>query len=161
MVFNSGASRWDEILPDPPDTIDNIIVNTNYPTLRIAPHGGSWLAWLGGRDGAIDAINQTVTIPYGAKNGVLRYYLYMTTEESGTAQDFFILRLRRLDGNVIQQIEYLDNTFADRNHWVLREINVPLESLQGQTVRMQIKGITNQVNKSSFFIDDISLIVSD
>ncbi len=156
--FESGATSWDE---QEPELMENIIVNTSYPTLTIPPHNGNWLAWLGGRDNASDSINQSFTVPNGAKRAVLRYYLYLSTEESGSARDFFVIRLRTPGGNVIQELEFLDNTFADRNRWVLREINVPVESLQGQTLRMQIKGMTDAANKTNFYVDDLSLIVSE
>ncbi len=152
--FESGHADWVE--PANP-----LIFRTGDPGLTASPHTGEWLAWLAGRDNASDTIYQEFTLPTAVTGGTLRYWLMISSTETDAANDYFYVRLRQPDGNVIQEFESFDNTFTPKDQWVLREI--PLSNLnpwENQPIRVTFKGTTNASNPTSFYLDDISLVTT-
>lgn len=150
--FEEGHSTWVE--PEP-----SVILRPQDAGLPVLPHTGDWLARLGGRNDAVDPIYQDFTVPMYAAYGHLNYYLYISSDETGDAKDYLYVRLRLPDGTVLQEMEFLNNTFTPRNQWVQRVIDIPdLGNWQGQTLRVNFKGTNDSSNPTSFYIDDVSLI---
>jgi hypothetical protein len=134
-----------------------LIVKTGEPNLTVTPYSGEWLAWLGGRNDAVDAIDQDFAVPAGASGGVLRYAMMINTTEPGGAQDYLYFRLRKTDGTVLQEWLF-SNAFPSQNQWVWHEINlINLSPYQGQTLRLNIKATTSAANLTNFYLDEISL----
>jgi murein DD-endopeptidase MepM/ murein hydrolase activator NlpD len=149
--FESGKTDWTEVGVD-------IIDNRSYPNLPITPYAGDWLAWLGGRNYASDTIYQNFNVPTGLKSARLRYVVYMSTAESGGVYDQLVVRLRTAGGDLIQNLDSVDNTFTPTQQWVAREVLVPaLTSYQGQTMRISFEATTDGNLVSSFYLDNISL----
>ena len=149
--FESGQTAWSE-------QGGTLIRLLGDPALTAAPFSGNYLAWLGGQDSTTTVLNQDFTVPAGITGGILRYWILIQSSESGPAADYFYVRLRKLDGTVLQDVERLDNTFPYRDVWILREVPlINLTPYRGQTIRLNTKAVTNAANPSSFFIDDVAL----
>ncbi|GAA5530669.1 DUF1986 domain-containing protein [Herpetosiphon gulosus] len=116
------------------------------------PRSGSYSAFLGGYNSGTDNIYQSVTVP---SNGVLRYYWYMSTQESGsTVYDRLYVRLYNSSGSLITTLRTWSNA-STKNTWTLDTIS--LSAYAGQTVRVQFVGTTDSSLTTSFFVDDVTL----
>lgn len=149
--FESGQVDWVEIGVD-------ILTNRSDPYLAVAPYSGDWLAWLGGRQNAADTVYQTFSVPTGLGSARLRYSTYMSTAETGGVYDRMYVRLRSSGGGLVQELDYLDNTFTLPNRWVAREISIPaISAYQGQSLRVSFEATTDASLTTSFYIDQVSL----
>lgn len=151
--FESGSDGWVE------EGVQ-VINQVGSPNLTVSPYQGSWLAWLGGRNSATDILYQEFQAPAGQSAGRLVYHLYVTTEESGGVYDAMTVNLRNANGELVRQLEMIDNTFSPGGQWVERDI--PLSNLsawQGQTLRVSFEAVTDSNAKTSFYIDSLSLTI--
>lgn len=122
----------------------------------ILPHTGSKAAYLGGYDGAQDGIYQTVTIPADAVNATLRYWWYLFTVEPTHPHDYFYVEIYDTSGTLQEVLSTLnDGAVADQ--WQQATHN--LMAYAGQTIRISFRIDNNESNRSSFYVDDISLEV--
>jgi hypothetical protein len=148
--FEAGHSAWME-------SGVQVIVRRDEPNLPVAPFGGDWLAWLGGRDNALDLLDQDFTVPAGATHPFLRFGLQVRSEETAGPFDFLVFRLRKTDGTVLQEY-FINNTFFPQYQWVQQEITlINLSPYQGQTLRLNIKATTDAALRTSFYLDNVSL----
>lgn len=151
--FESGHVAWDEqgVM---------VIVQRGEPNLTVSPFSGDWLAWLGGRNDALDVINQDFTVPSNATGGTLGYALMITTTEPGAASDYLYVRLRKTDGTVLQE-QMFSNTFSPQGQWTQQQVSlIDLKPYRGQTLRLNIKATTNAAYLTNFYLDDVSLSIS-
>ncbi|HUS16310.1 MAG TPA: S8 family serine peptidase [Chloroflexia bacterium] len=139
--FESGTSPWVQSSTNGYQLID---------TTR--PHAGSYSAYLGGYNSGTDTIYQTVTVP---SNGVLTYWWYMTTSESGgTPYDYLRVRLYNSSGTLLTTLRTWSNA-SGAGVW--RQDSLSLAAYAGQTVRVHFAGTTDSSLVSSFFVDDVSV----
>jgi len=151
--FESGHTVWVE-------QGVQVIANTGDPNLAVSPYSGDWLSWMAGRNNALDTIYQDFTLPADFNGGALRFALMVATQEPGGPQDYLYVRLRQLDGTVIQEL-ILDNTFAPKNQWVQQEVSlVNLSAWKGQTIRISFKATSSASNITDFYLDDVSILAS-
>ncbi|GIV97328.1 MAG: hypothetical protein KatS3mg057_1985 [Herpetosiphonaceae bacterium] len=116
------------------------------------PRSGSYSAWLGGYNNASDAVYQQITVP---SNGTLTYWWYMTSSEgTGTAYDYFRVRLYNSSGQLIATLKTRSNRDA-RNAWY--QDSISLGSYAGQTVRIHFSVTTDYSYSTSFWVDDVSV----
>ncbi len=149
--FESGPADWVTIGVD-------IITNTSDPSLPVSPYAGSWLGWLGGRNSAADTLYQTFQVPTGLAGARLSYYVMITTAETGGVYDRFWVRLRTSGGDLIQQLDYLDNTSTPANQWMRREIDIPaLLARQGELLRVSFEATTDSSLVTNFYVDEVYL----
>jgi murein DD-endopeptidase MepM/ murein hydrolase activator NlpD len=152
--FESGRTVWTEIG-------HNIITNRSDQYLTVTPYAGDWLAWLGGRNSASDTVYLNFTVPTGVGSIVLKYRVRMGTQESGGVYDLLYARLRRTNGEMVNELDSINNTFTPVNQWVLREITIPNGSAYaGQTLRLSFEGTTDTSLVTNFYLDEISLTAS-
>ncbi len=139
--FEAGTSPWSQTSTGGYGLID---------TTR--PHSGSYSAWMAGYNGGTDTISQTVTVP---SNGTLRYWWYMTTQESGsTPYDYFRVRVYNSSGGLLGTLRTWTNA-SGANLW--RQDAISMASYAGQSVRVEFSATTDSSLPSSFFVDDVSL----
>jgi hypothetical protein len=124
----------------------DLILNSDFPG-SIAPHGGQWLAWLGGDDDEISYVRQSVTIPANAST--LRFWMWIASEDD-CGYDFGGVLV---NNTTVDQFN-LCNT-ADTNGWVQRSVD--LGAYAGQNVALQIRVETDLSFNSNLFIDDVAL----
>jgi subtilisin family serine protease len=119
---------------------------------RLVPHGGQFLAWLGGLNSEDSWVRQTIRLPAG-RQVTLRYWYKLESRDIcgydfGWAKLFADGRwtyLRRFD---------LCQSRATRT-WVKDQIN--LTAYAGKSVVFELGASTDSIELSNLFVDDVSL----
>ena len=116
------------------------------------PHAGAYSAYFGGYNNATEALSQSVTVP---ANGTLRYWWYMTTQESGsTVWDRLQVRVLNASGALLATLRTWSNA-SGAGLW--RQDALALSAYAGQQVKVEFRATTDSSLPSSFFVDDVSL----
>ena len=137
--FENGTTPWVQT-----SNGGGVVISTTRPRT------GSYSAYFGGYNSAVEKVYQTVTVPAGAS---LNYYYYLTTSESGsTAYDYLRVRVYNTSGTLLGTLKTYSNA-STKNTWV--NDTVSLSSYAGQTVRIQFEVTTDSSLVSSFFVDDV------
>ncbi len=140
--FESGRTVWTEFssggFP--------LIINSGFPT-GVAPHGGSWAAWLGGAPNETSYIQQSVTVPPGSST--LSYWHWAASAETECTFDFAFVRV---NGSTVDTFGLCSST--NTGGWVKRTID--LAAYAGQTVQLQFRAETDFSVNSNWFIDDVA-----
>lgn len=126
------------------------------------PHSGQQSAWLGGQDQeTTQAIYQDVKLPANATSVTLRYYRLIHKEYGGLFNLFvspaqFGSVIGNTNGDIIGAVEELTDADGD-DEWAKAEFD--LTELAGKTVRLGFTSENPRGNTSSFFVDDVAMIV--
>ncbi|HYF61849.1 MAG TPA: peptidase S8, partial [Herpetosiphonaceae bacterium] len=115
------------------------------------PRTGSYSAFFGGYNNAVESVAQTITVP---ANGTLRYYWYKTTQETSGTYDYLRARLYSSSGALLTTLATHSNASAG-NAWTLNTVS--LSAYAGQSVRLQFEVATDWSLPSTFFVDDVSV----
>jgi hypothetical protein len=138
--FESGRTDWVES-----STHDWTLIR-QAADLPVAPHGGSWAAWLGGDNDEIAVIQQEVTIPAGSTT--LAYWHWIrSTDVCG--YDFGRVVVNGGTINVYN-LCMTTNTLG----WVKHTVD--LSAYAGQSVLLQIQAETDTSTVSDLFVDDVT-----
>jgi hypothetical protein len=117
-------------------------------TLQIAPHGGSWAAWLGGDDNEISEISQSVTIP--PASSLLRLWHWIGSADA-CGYDW---------GEVFIDADRLDRfalcSSSGTGGWMIRTYD--LSGYVAETVVLKIRATTDGSLTSNLFVDDVALV---
>lgn len=124
-----------------------LIMNSGYPS-GISPHGGQWLAWLGGDHEEISYVRQNVTIAAGAS--VLSYWVWIRSEDICGYDYGGVL----VNSTVVNRFNLCSSSAT--SGWVRRTVS--LGAYVGQTVALQLRVETDGSLYSNLFIDDVSLV---
>lgn len=116
------------------------------PDLIVAPHGGSWAAWLGGDDDEISYIQQQVTVSAGSS--YLAYWHWIDSEDF-CGYDFGRVLV---NGTVVDQYDLCSS--QNTGGWLKHVVN--LSAYQGQSVTLQIRAETDSSFISKLFVDDVA-----
>jgi subtilase family serine protease len=143
--FESGSSSWTESSSGGYEIVD---------TTR--PHAGADSAYLAGYNNGNDAIYQSVAIPSTATKATLTFWTYVSTQETTHAYDYFYAKLRNSSGTALTTLLTLNDGTA--TGWVQRSYDVT--SYKGQTVQVYFNATNDSSNPTSFFVDDVSLQVT-
>lgn len=120
-------------------------------------HRGYFGAWLGGYRDASDTLWQQLVIPAGASTATLRYWWHMDSlDDLETPYDHLRVALRTPEGELVQELETLDNTLQ-RSTWSQSAYDV--SSYAGETLRIHFRCVGNGTFVTSFFLDDVELEV--
>ena len=122
-------------------------------------HGGTSLAWLGGYGAThTDDIYQQVSIPSNACTAVFRFWLKIDTEETSSTvpSDAMTITVRDTAGTVLSTIAAYTNLNASTGY-LLKSFD--LIAYKGKTVRLQFHGVEDYNDATSFFVDDVALII--
>jgi len=137
--------------------------STNVVYTSVEMHTGLYSAWLGGYNNADDMLYQEVTIPSRAAPDevtqvLLSYWWGMVTEEPTHAFDFLRVRIRNTGGALLQELQVIsDGSVAGM--WQYAEFD--LSAYVGQTIRISFEATTDGDQVTSFFVDDVQLIVCE
>lgn len=124
------------------------------------PRTGSWKAWLDGYGSShTDDLKQTVTIPAGACNASLTFWLRITTSETTTttAYDTLKVTVESTGGTVLSTLATYSNLNGSSSY-VQRTFD--LASFKGQTVVVHFRGVEDVSLQTSFLVDDTALTVT-
>jgi Zn-dependent metalloprotease len=145
--FESGHVGWSEY------SSRGYPIITNDPATAFS---GSWFAWLGGYNNAVDEIYQDVTIPSNALQANLQFVWGGQTSEPGGAYDYMYVRIRRPSDNaLLSTLASMSN--INTGAWLSRQYN--LVSFKGQTIRVMFYVTTDSSYLSSFGVDYTALYV--
>ncbi len=140
--FESGPTIWTEFSTNS----RNLILFEN--DLPVAPHSGSWAAWLGGANDDISYIEQTLTIP--ADSPHFTYWHWIDSIENICGYDFA--------GVYVD--DYLEDVYdlcSANNTSGWGTYSVDLSAYAGETRTIQIWAETNNNDKiSSLYVDNVS-----
>jgi C1A family cysteine protease/predicted secreted protein len=121
------------------------LVLTPGEGLPITPHSGSWAAWLGGADFEISILSQKIRVPETAQTLSFWYWI---GSKGGCGYDTagVYLGTQNLKG---YDLCVNHNT----NGWV--QETVTISGYRGQTLDLTFKAVTDNLDKSNFFVDDV------
>ena len=120
-------------------------------------------AWLGGFNNATNGICQTVTIPTHTEpeqvtEVTLRYMWGVVTPETIPDGDILRISVRDAGGALLEELETLDKSDATGT-W--EQSTFDLSAYEGQTVSICFECETDASSPTSFYIDDVELIVCE
>jgi bacillolysin len=150
-TFENAEAGWVEV-----NTAHSAIIDTELP------HTGARSAWLGGTDEEpLQYIFQEVRIPANATRVTLAYWRLMHYETKGLLGLFaseakFATNLVNSSGDVIKTLEKFVSSQGD-DQW--RQATFDLSQFAGKTIRLLFMSENPKNNVSSFFVDDVELVV--
>ncbi|GAA4206782.1 putative Ig domain-containing protein [Actinocatenispora rupis] len=116
-------------------------------------HTGSYYAWLDGYGTThTDTVSQSVTIPSGCSSVTFSFYLYVSTQESGsTAYDKLTVKA---NSTTVATFSNASTTGSYLKH------SYTLTGAAGSTVTFSFTGTEDSVLATSFLLDDTAVNVS-
>ena len=139
--FEQGKVIWQEYSKKGYDLIYNI----NQTQNAAPPYSGTWATWLGGAYDEISFLQQTVLIP--TDSPILSYWQWIDSADV-CGYDFGGV----LVNNSVVEV-YPLCADQETQGWVLHTID--LSAYTGQSVILQIRAETDQVNNSNLFVDRV------
>lgn len=160
------VATWQDLLVNPSfdlgpgngwTELPGFIIGTGAP---VPADSGAYLSWFGGADVADDRLYQEVAVPADAQGLRLRGKILIQSDELPFGvYDALTIELRSAGGGVLLDTllnaTNLDNDVAT---WTPFEIAAPA-SRAGQTVRLWLRGTTDENTTTNFFIDSLALEV--
>ena len=119
----------------------------------VRPHTGSYSADECNYNSCTEYVQQRIAVP---SNASLRYYWYMTTQETSTttAYDYLKVQVYSTSGSLLGTLRTWSNTSA-RNAW--SQDTLSLSAYAGQTVVLRFTTTTDYSLPTNFFVDDVSV----
>jgi subtilase family serine protease len=124
-------------------------------------HTGSHSAYLCGYNNCTDAIWQSMTLPAKTTKAVLSYWLYIGSQQIGSAcHDYFSARVLASNGSIIKTVQIRCN--ANAGGWALYTFDLSsiLSRYSGQQIQVSFKGTTDAMLTTSICVDDVALNVT-
>jgi len=142
--FEAGATGWTTFS----QLGRQVIRNSGFP-FGVAPHGGSWAAWLGGADDEVAYLKQQVMVPSGRP--ILKFWYWVQSNDwfCGSAYDTVTVMV---NSTVMDSMNLCSSNST--LGWVSHTMN--LSGYAGQSIWLQIQVATDFSLVSSFFLDDFS-----
>lgn len=160
--FDAPTNGWDEYSQEGGVAITE---SGSFPT-GIAPHSGTYAAWLGGSVGpdggpyVVDEesyVQQLVTLPVAVTALTLTCYYQIATEEVGsTVYDTLTAALVDSTGTEVTTFWTWDNN-DDVSGWQLFTRSVPATSAAGRSLYLRFHALQDDLDETSFFLDTCSL----
>ena len=150
--FESGPVSWGE------STYNGYPIITSYLT---PTSSNNWYAWLCGYNNCMDNLYQDVTVPADAQNSYLQFNYSITTDETSNATAFDSMAVRIYSppaATTYKSLGTLSNLNATSG-WDLSP-KYDLSAFKGQTIRVQFSATTDASFTTSFFVDDVVLMVT-
>jgi len=138
--FESGPTGWTWYSTHGWD-----VITTSFPT-GVAPHGGSWAAWLGGDVDDTSYVQQSAAV--SASTPYLAYWHWIASADA-CGYDFGGVLV---NGTVVDQYDLCSSN--NTGGWVHHVVN--LSAYAGQTVTVQIRVETDSSLNSNLFVDDVA-----
>ncbi|MFQ5857583.1 MAG: hypothetical protein ACE5LU_18415, partial [Anaerolineae bacterium] len=117
-------------------------------------HGGAHSARLGGADNAVDELFTGLDLPPDAASITLSYWWYVESSDPDPDADHLVVVVGDEGHEAV--VETLTNS-SPRDTWL--QSTIDLGSYAGQFVGVTFHAETNEVNPTSFYVDDVQLQV--
>ncbi len=89
---------------------------------------------------------------------VLSYWLYISTQESGsTCYDYFYAKIRTSSGSTITTVQTKCNANASGWTQYTFDLTSALSSYYGKQIQVYFEGTTDSSLVTNFFVDDVAL----
>ncbi len=99
---------------------------------------------------------QTVTIPSAASSATLRFWYYITSQETGASPyDVLNVTVQNSSGSYLATVATFSNLHKGSGY---NQISFNALPYKGQTIRISFLATTNSGNTTVFRIDDVSLM---
>ncbi len=144
--FEAGRTAWTEY------SSHNYINILEAAYLPVTPHSGQWAAWLGWGYDEVGFVEQSATIPYGQP--YLTYWHWIESEDYSCGWDYAVILINGSDVAGLYNLCVDENTHGWVKHWA------DLSAYAGQTVAVQIRVETDELFRSSLFVDDVAFSAS-
>lgn len=145
--FESGAASWTQTTG----------VITNATTQ--AAHGGTWKAWLGGK-GVLNTTyaTQQLALPGTTTTATLSFWLHIDTAETTRtrAYDKLTVLVQNASGSTLATLATYSNLNKNTGYF---QKTFDLSAFKGQAIRLKFNVVEDRSLKTSFVIDDVSLLV--
>ena len=150
--FESGSVFWSE------QSAEGYAVVTQFLTPSAS---NAWYAWLCGYNNCKDSLYQDVTIPADAQGAVLRHDYWVETEETADASPYDFLETRIYSpptATTYTHCPSLSNLNVTTDWVQSNECN--LGDYKGRTVRIKFAATNDEILPTSFYIDNVSLMMT-
>jgi len=125
---------------------------------RSRPRTGRWGGWLGNVLNYQDTLAQVIQVPAGSAVATLTFWRYVqSSEPAGNGDDRMFASLAAPDGGSIGA-PLVVTSAAQRNAWVRETLTFDLSGYSHPTATLSFTGENDGKNRSSFFVDDVSLV---
>jgi hypothetical protein len=124
------------------------------------PRTGTWDAWLDGYGTThTDTLSQAVTLPTGCATYTAGFWLHVDTAETSTttAFDKFQVQVLNAAGTVLTTLATYSNLNAVTGY---AQHSFSLAAYAGQTVTLKFTGTEDNIDQTSFVLDDTAINVS-
>ena len=147
----TGQSAW---LVSAPAAAQPVLAHRADLPADVEPHGGDWLAWLGGQSPGLSssvALTQVVALPAGEPTAVLTASWFVQPF-GPAAGDGLTLGVYDLDGALLAPLLALDAGSPARA-W--QTAGFDLAAFAGQAVQLAFRATTTD---TAFFLDDVQIV---
>ncbi|MBI3230179.1 MAG: immunoglobulin domain-containing protein, partial [Burkholderiales bacterium] len=146
--FENGSSPWQ----------GSTATVGDFSSYGHAAYKGKQMAWFGGYGKtATENLYQQITIPTSVSSAQLRFYLRIATAETAsTARDKLVVQILSSSGTVLGTAATYSNLQASAGY---QPYSLDLSAYKGKTVRVNFKMTEDAQNQTSFFLDEVSLMV--
>jgi hypothetical protein len=157
--LDSGRTMWLEMPEAPKDRLIMTTLEIRGHGPRLTAHSPDYAAWLGGVNPAVERLVQAITLPPGASGLRLKGHILIASQDTPFyAIDKLYLEVVDVGGVVIEAIGGAP-TFSNVDltlSWA--PFDFPIEgSYGGQTIRIQIRAINDELFNTNFFLDSLRL----
>ena len=154
LIVNGGFENG---VPGTPWTATNTGGLTDPLIYQKLPHAGFWGGWLGNVVSYTDTLAQMVAVPQTTQVVTMTFWLNVSsTEPAGGANDHLTVQLQSAQGQTIGAVLNI-TTAATRDVWVKQTVFYDVSAYAGQQVTLSFTGHNDGANKSSFYVDDVSV----
>ena len=119
--------------------------------------GGRQAARLCGANDCQAALAQRIAIPAGARSVALGYAVAIATAETRHPYDFLTVELRDASGQLLDTLQRLSDADA-AGGW--RDATFDLSAYAGRDIELVFSASSGRVAPTTFFVDDVNLVVS-
>lgn len=147
--FEAGPNGdWQETINGQPATTSLIVI----PQPVVIPRSGQYLAWLGGTQNEVQRLKQEVTLSTTTPL-YLQFYYQATSSEGDCAADRADVVV---NGTALASIGLC--AASNTAGWTKRTVD--LGAYMGQTVTVGFTGVFDEATASSFYVDDVSFVLT-
>ncbi|MGQ9681779.1 MAG: cohesin domain-containing protein [Anaerolineae bacterium] len=124
------------------------------------PYNPTCAAWLGDYEGAAsdDVLWQEVSLPADVVAATLRFRLHVDSHGVPDINDQLMVQVRDAGGNLLETLYTVSGAgpVGTEDPWIWSP-DLDMASYAGQAVRVTFRAVCNNVNRTGFYLDDVSL----
>jgi murein DD-endopeptidase MepM/ murein hydrolase activator NlpD len=144
--------------PGTPWAATNSLNRVDPLIYKSRPRTGRWGGWLGNVLNYQDTLAQVIQVPTNTATAALTFWRYVQSNEpAGNGDDRMTVSLTAPNGSAVGA-PFVLTTAAARGRWAQETLSFNLTGYAFPTATLTLTGANDGDNKSSFFLDDVSLV---